>query len=91
MAASNLQRATSPVDTGLFEILFEIPDEETVEAIAEEYGLEKQYDDGVWYYEFPVTWADKAMDGGWTISDGEVAWVESPRFQYMDSTSTTGV
>ncbi|MCD8220481.1 MAG: hypothetical protein LUC50_09310, partial [Ruminococcus sp.] len=91
MAAINQVQATNPVDTGLFQVLFEIPDEETVEAIAKEYGLEKQYADGVWYYEFPVTWAEQAMDGGWTVEDDVATWVESPRFQYMDSTSTTGV
>jgi len=42
---------------------FNVADEETVIATAEEYGLELQYDDEEgYYYAFPITWADR--DGG---------------------------
>ncbi|MCC8111399.1 MAG: dockerin type I domain-containing protein [Ruminococcus sp.] len=44
---------------------FDVADEETVIATAEEYGLELQYDDEEgYYYAFPITWADR--DGGST-------------------------
>ncbi len=79
--------AADPTATGLVEMSIEIPDEDTVKAIAAQYGIELQTDEnGVSYYEFPVIWADQAVDGGWTVDgDGNQVWVEGNRFQYMDA------
>ena len=74
----------------IFHLVFDVPDADTVQAIADEYGLTLQtgeYDGKtVQYYEFPVTWAPDGIDqmpSGGTIVDVE-------RFKYLNGEGVTG-
>ena len=55
--------------TAIVEMLYDIPDADTVIAIAEKYGLEKKHtDDGKAYYAFPLTWSDAIGEHGETAN-----------------------
>ena len=74
---------TPETDSGvLMQLTFSVPDEETVVALAEEYGLELETDEyGTYYYEFPVCWMENGYDEA--ISDGEI--IELPHYAYVNS------
>ncbi|MGN1403773.1 MAG: leucine-rich repeat domain-containing protein, partial [Ruminococcus sp.] len=74
---------TPETDSGvLMQLTFAVPDEDTVRALAEEYGLQIiATADGAYCYEFPVCWMENGYDEA--ISDGET--IALPRYAYIDS------
>ena len=74
----------------IFHLVFDVPDADTVQAIADEYGLTLQtgeYDGKtVQYYEFPVTWAPDGTD---KMPSGDTV-VDVERFKYLNGEGVTG-
>ncbi|MCD8219692.1 MAG: Ig-like domain-containing protein [Ruminococcus sp.] len=78
----------------LVEIDFVIPSEDEVIAIAQEYGMELQYDSkGNAYYSFPINFMEPGQDEGETIdtSTGDVITIMRDRFNYMNADGTVDV
>lgn len=74
-------------DGMLVQLTLQIPDEETVAEIAQQYDLDCIYrsDSDTYYYEFPVTWADSNTIVKTSIDaeTGEVIEAESNVFAYL--------
>ena len=71
-------------------MIFNVPDKDTVQALADEYGLTLQtgeYDGKtVEYYEFPVDWAPNGSD---KLPSG-TTMVDVKRFNYLNGEGVTG-
>ena len=83
--------ATDPTKMNqVFRMIFNVPDKDTVQALADEYGLTLQtgeYDGkNVEYYEFPVDWAPNGSD---KLPSG-TTMVDIKRFNYLNGEGTTG-
>lgn len=77
----------SDASTTALQLLFQIPDEDTVLEIAETYGLAAEAaEDGTYYVAFPVSWAEADAEDTETLTDenGETTTTSSRVFSYLD-------
>lgn len=77
----------SDASTTALQLLFQIPDEDTVLEIAETYGLAAETaEDGTYYVAFPVSWAEADAEDTETLTDedGETTTTSSRVFSYLD-------
>ncbi len=70
----------------LGELVFDLPDEDTVNAVAKEYGIcAVEQADGTYYYEFPVEWMEYGTDYAITENEeGEQVLEPQNRYTYLD-------
>ena len=91
IGARSAEGATDPTKMNqVFRMIFNVPDKDTVQALADEYGLTLQtgeYDGKtVEYYEFPVDWAPNGSD---RLPSG-TTMVDVKRFNYLNGEGVTG-
>ena len=91
IGARSAEGATDPTKMNqVFRMIFNVPDKDTVQALADEYGLTLQtgeYDGKtVEYYEFPVDWAPNGSD---KLPSG-TTMVDVKRFNYLNGEGVTG-
>ena len=91
IGARSAEGATDPTKMNqVFRMIFNVPDKDTVQALADEYGLTLQtgeYDGkNVEYYEFPVDWAPNGSD---KLPSG-TTMVDVKRFNYLNGEGVTG-
>ncbi len=73
---------------GLFDIVIQTPDEDTVASVAQANGISIQYSSSIgYYYEFPIAWSDRSLSV--TGNSGGTS-VTMPSFEYRDSSGTYG-
>ena len=91
IGARSAEGATDPTKMNqVFRMIFNVPDKDTVQTLADEYGLTLQtgeYDGKtVEYYEFPVDWAPNGSD---RLPSG-TTMVDVKRFNYLNGEGVTG-